>query len=119
VEDCHTVERGTEGELAFIDYYQHLLTQHVTAASLNLMLQDLQGRNVVLLVLNAQPGHGHPSDGPHWRSAVNTVTRAALEPAIWAALSLAKKTLKRYYNLTDNSEVYRIAMGMFSLLMPH
>jgi hypothetical protein len=41
------------------------------------------------------------------------------EPAIRAALSLTKKTLNQYYNLTDNSEVYRIAMGMFSLLMPH
>ncbi|KAG1765575.1 hypothetical protein EDD22DRAFT_766221, partial [Suillus occidentalis] len=33
-----------------------------------------------------------------------------LEPAIRAALGLAKRTLNRYYSLTDKSEVYRIAM---------
>ena len=33
------------------------------------------------------------------------------EPSIHAALGIAKKTLNRYYNATDQSEVYRIAMG--------
>lgn len=33
------------------------------------------------------------------------------EPAIRAAASLAKKTLNRYYHLSDDSEAYRIAMG--------
>jgi hypothetical protein len=33
------------------------------------------------------------------------------EPSIRAALGIAKKTLNRYYNATDQSEVYRIAMG--------
>jgi hypothetical protein len=32
-------------------------------------------------------------------------------PAIRAALEVAKKTLNRYYSLTDASETYRIAMG--------
>ncbi|KAG0706868.1 hypothetical protein DFH29DRAFT_758840, partial [Suillus ampliporus] len=32
-------------------------------------------------------------------------------PAIRAAVHLAKKILNRYYELTDTSEVYRIAMG--------
>lgn len=31
--------------------------------------------------------------------------------SIRAAVRLAKKTLNRYYQLTDSSEVYRIAMG--------
>lgn len=31
--------------------------------------------------------------------------------AIRAALALGKKTLNRYYDKTDHSEVYRIAMG--------
>jgi hypothetical protein len=35
------------------------------------------------------------------------------EPAIRAALSLAKKVLNRYYSATDHSEVYRIAMGTY------
>jgi hypothetical protein len=33
-------------------------------------------------------------------------------PAVRVALTLGKKTLNRYYNLTDDSEVYRIAMGI-------
>jgi hypothetical protein len=32
-------------------------------------------------------------------------------PAIRHALTLAKKTLDRYYSLTDDVEVYRIVMG--------
>jgi hypothetical protein len=32
---------------------------------------------------------------------------------ICVALAMGKKTLNRYYNLTDSSEVYRIAMGQF------
>jgi hypothetical protein len=35
----------------------------------------------------------------------------SLSPAIKASLGLGKKTLNRYYSLTDSSEVYRIAMG--------
>jgi hypothetical protein len=31
--------------------------------------------------------------------------------SIRAAVRLAKRTLNRYYQLTDTSEVYRIAMG--------
>lgn len=34
-------------------------------------------------------------------------------PSIHAAVRLAKKTLDRYYELTDTSEVYRIAMSKF------
>ena len=33
--------------------------------------------------------------------------------AIRAALALGKRTLNRYYDKTDHSEVYRIAMGKF------
>ena len=34
-----------------------------------------------------------------------------LSKAIRAALALGKETLNRYYNKTDHSDVYRIAMG--------
>jgi hypothetical protein len=46
---------------------------------------------------------------------------AALNPdyplAIKAALAVGKATLNRYYNKTDHSEVYRIAMGTLILLI--
>jgi hypothetical protein len=34
-------------------------------------------------------------------------------PSIRAAVQLAKNTLNRYYELTDSSETYRIAMGTY------
>jgi hypothetical protein len=42
-------------------------------------------------------------------------TNRRYPPAIKAALAIGKKTLNRYYNKTDHSEVYRIAMGMYLL----
>lgn len=36
-----------------------------------------------------------------------------LLPSIHVAAGLTKKTLNHYYELTDSSAVYRIAMGMF------
>jgi hypothetical protein len=40
-----------------------------------------------------------------------------LHPALRAALRIAKITLNRYYSLTDESETYRIVMGMFLLVL--
>lgn len=44
------------------------------------------------------------------------LTNAALKPkypvSIKAAIAIGKKTLNRYYDITDHSEVFRIAMGM-------
>ena len=37
--------------------------------------------------------------------------------AIKAALVIGKKTLNRYYDKTDHSEVFRIAMGMYFLTL--
>ena len=37
--------------------------------------------------------------------------RNTLDPAIRAAVGLAKKTLNKYYEHTDASKLYRIAMG--------
>jgi hypothetical protein len=41
----------------------------------------------------------------------------SLHPALCAALHIAKITLNRYYSLTDKSEIYQIAMGMFLLVL--
>jgi hypothetical protein len=41
------------------------------------------------------------------------IQKEPLHPAIHTAIQLAKKTLNWYYSLTDSSEVYRIAMGIF------
>ncbi|PBK86092.1 hypothetical protein ARMGADRAFT_941112 [Armillaria gallica] len=44
------------------------------------------------------------------------------DPAIQASIGMAKKTLNRYYNVTDYSEVYHIAMVHLSYLLflhPH
>lgn len=39
---------------------------------------------------------------------------ALFSPPIHAALELAKKMLNRYYTRTDESHLYRIAMGKFT-----
>jgi hypothetical protein len=46
------------------------------------------------------------------RLATNALN-LAYEPAIRSSLGVAKTTLNKYYNMTDCSEVYQIAMGMF------
>jgi len=40
-----------------------------------------------------------------------------LLPSIKAALAIRKRMLNRYYDKTDHSEVFRIAMSEFSLLL--
>ena len=39
-----------------------------------------------------------------------------LLPSIKAALAIGKRTFNCYYNKTDHSEVFRIAMSKFSLV---
>ena len=39
----------------------------------------------------------------------------AYMPCIQAAVAMGKKLLNKYYSYTDHSELYRIAMGRFSL----
>jgi hypothetical protein len=46
------------------------------------------------------------------KTLTNDSLDPTFEPSIRAALGIAKKTLNWYYNATDQSEVYRIAMGM-------
>ena len=49
------------------------------------------------------------------------LTDSALNPkyskSIKTAISLGKRTLNRYYNITDHSEIYRIAMGTFHFVV--
>jgi hypothetical protein len=49
------------------------------------------------------------------------LTNAALNSkypvSIKAAIAIGKKTLNRYYDKTDHSEVFRIAMGMVSFII--
>jgi hypothetical protein len=43
--------------------------------------------------------------------ATNSNSPTQYSPPIRAALAVGKNTLNKYYNKTDDSEVYRIAMG--------
>jgi hypothetical protein len=51
------------------------------------------------------------------RFSTDSLNRAGYDASIRASLGLAKRTLNRYYNMTDWSEVYRIAMGMYLLII--
>lgn len=46
-------------------------------------------------------------------SATNRVYALAIK----AALAIGKRTLNRYYNQTDHSNVFRIAMGMYFIIL--
>jgi len=52
------------------------------------------------------------------RLTTDSLDCSRFEAPIRAALGLTKNTLNRYYNLTDSSEVYRIAMGMYHFVLP-
>ncbi len=51
---------------------------------------------------------------PNPNDAKRTITKT-LSPALKASMALGHATLNKYYCLTDDSEVYRIAMGTFLL----
>jgi hypothetical protein len=55
-------------------------------------------------------------DGIDERFTTNSLNRSKFDASICASLELAKKTLNRYYNMTDWSEVYCIAMGELHML---
>jgi hypothetical protein len=42
-----------------------------------------------------------------------TIRDFSVSVGLRGALALGKRTLNRYYNLTDSSDIYRIAMGAF------
>ena len=50
-------------------------------------------------------------------SFTNSVhSKHTIDPAIWAAIQLAKKTLNWYYTLTDTSSLYYISISKFSFM---
>ena len=48
----------------------------------------------------------------------DSLDHSRFEAPICATLGFAKKTLNRYYNLTDSLEVYQIAMGIYHFILP-
>jgi len=51
------------------------------------------------------------------RLTSDSINWVKFKPSIWASLALAKKTLNRYYEKTDYSEVFRIAMGQLLIIL--
>ena len=45
-----------------------------------------------------------------------TIRDKSISVGLRGALALGRRTLNRYYNLTDSSEIYRIAMGTSIIL---
>lgn len=52
----------------------------------------------------------------HIDNFLATSAERQYSPAIRVALAIGKKTINKYYNMTDHSEVYRIAMSMLFTL---
>jgi hypothetical protein len=69
---------------------------------------------------HAQSHHSNSCDGSHRPSSKHSGVDCIYDAPIRAALAMGKKTLNRYYTLTDASEVYRIAMSAFLIdLLSH
>jgi hypothetical protein len=45
-----------------------------------------------------------------------TIRDKSISAGLQGALALGKRTLNRYYNMTDSSDIYRIAMGKFIII---
>ena len=46
-----------------------------------------------------------------------TIQDHSVSDGLRGALALGKRTLNRYYNMTDSSDIYRIAMGTYIYLL--
>jgi hypothetical protein len=74
---------------------------------------DFQGCDTFLLALNTNLATVIPAMD-HIDETLTTQSQDSdFEPSIRAALGIAKKTLNKYYDKTDHSEVYHIAMCEF------
>jgi len=84
----------------------------VCSSHFSYLSEDIQRRDTVFLTRNTQSCNRNPSYGSHRQIPCHTASERQHSPAIRAALAIGKKTINKYYNKTDHSEVYRIAMGM-------
>ena len=90
-----------------------LFPSHVTP-HLNLLLQVL--KDAMLYFSRSMPNLAMVIPTMDYIDTTFTtglLKKEQLDPAIRAAVGLAKRTLNRYYSLTDTSELYCIAMGMY------
>ena len=90
-----------------------LFPSHVTPC-LNLLLQVL--KDAMLYFSRSTPNLAMVIPTMDYIDTTFTtglLKKEQLNPTICAAVGLAKRTLNRYYSLTDTSELYRIAMGTY------
>ena len=96
VEDCWRVEACFEGELLLHITYLYSFTLFFSRRTPNLA-------TVIPAMDHIDKVLATSSESPY-----------KFLLAVRAALAVGKKAINRYYNKTDHSEVYRIAMGTFS-----
>jgi hypothetical protein len=96
-----------------IESMLHLSPSRLTAH----IFTDIQGREPILFMLDAKSSNCDTRNGSHRRCDDAHLATASqnskYSPAIRAVLKLGKAHLNKYYNMTDHSEVYRIAMSEF------
>ena len=115
MEDCHPATRRSEGTYMFVMMICLNLTlfRHLTLLVAKIL------KDATLFFSRSTPNLATvipAMDVIDERLTNDSLNRAKYDVSIRAALGLAKKTLNRYYNMTDWSEVYRIAMGAYSVL---
>ena len=108
MEDRHPAARCSEGMFLYCDVVRLNLMPTLFAAKI---LKD-----ATLFFSRSTPNLATvipAMDVIDERLTSDSLNRSKYDASIRASLGLAKKTLNRYYNMTDWSEVYRIAMGVY------
>ena len=98
------------------EHFEHVVSPCVHASLF--ACTDSQRHYIVLLLCHKSgSGYTPAMDFIDQTLTTQSLNHTHFEPTIHVSLQLAKKTLNHYYPMTDMSEVYRIVMGMWSMIL--
>ena len=85
-----------------------------------LLALDIQRCHALFLSFNPLSRDHHPCYGPYWWNPHQQLSWSQVWTVnLCCSQNITKETLNKYYNATDQSEVYHIAMGMCFPTAPH
>ena len=76
----------------------------------------VQGHDPLFFAFNTESRHCDTCNGSYRHASSTAIENLEYSSAIRASLALGKAHLNKYYNISDYSEVYRIAMSKCSTL---
>jgi len=101
MEDCRRTTGCIEGKYLFLfNFFLFLICPKIYKDATLFFSHGTPNLTTVILAMD------------HINNFLATSAEQQYSPAIRAALAIGKNTINKYYNMTDQSEVYRIAMSM-------